>query len=252
MLENLLFLNRPRPRKCGAATIVAAVVGSAISAIAASAASKTNANNVASTNALNYKMWNEQREYDYQKWQEANAYNTPEQQKQRYLDAGINPTLAMSNIGSGTVESTAGGQTSPTFQAPQLDVNAASQLGAPLQQLMQSLLDNSNLSLNDEKAQQLSLQNIMDTATLMDRIKSVKSLSFRDQKSAELLDRSFNAQLRLYNANAQNAELETQIKQLNIEGTQYDVACKKFFQENIQPLEFESAKQALNRTVVIK
>lgn len=52
------------------------------------------------TNKTNIRLQKEAQEYDYQKWQEMNAYNAPSQQMQRLIAAGLNPNLV---YGTGNV-----------------------------------------------------------------------------------------------------------------------------------------------------
>lgn len=78
---------------------------------------ETNKTNIAmndKNNQTQIDLWNQQKEYDYEMWQKENEYNTPQAQVKRLQDAGINPALALSNIGSGNSTSSAGGQTPPT------------------------------------------------------------------------------------------------------------------------------------------
>lgn len=63
------------------------------------------------TNAMNYQIWQEQRDlaqwelkqqqaYDYDMWNRQNEYNSPEQQIARLREAGLNPYLAMQGSNS--------------------------------------------------------------------------------------------------------------------------------------------------------
>lgn len=64
-------------------------------------------------NSQNVKLAREQREHDLRMWSLNNKYNTPQAQKQRLRDAGLNPALSMMNgmMSAGNSQSTAGGQT---------------------------------------------------------------------------------------------------------------------------------------------
>lgn len=48
-------------------------------------------------------------DFQYQMWRENNAYNTPEQQMKRLLEAGLNPNLAYSSVSTGNSGSPASG-----------------------------------------------------------------------------------------------------------------------------------------------
>lgn len=56
-----------------------------------------------------------QREYDRRMWFEQAEYNSPNNQKQRLIDAGINPALALVNgsLDSGVMSNSSGGQSAP-------------------------------------------------------------------------------------------------------------------------------------------
>lgn len=65
-----------------------------------------NAQNVASANRMNYQIFKEQNEFNLEQWKRNNEYNTPLAQRMRYEQAGINPSLALSNITPGVAQAT--------------------------------------------------------------------------------------------------------------------------------------------------
>lgn len=79
----------------------------------------------AGANALSAKA---QRQYDYQMWLKQAEYNKPSNQVQRLRDAGLNPALALSNIGTGNMESSAGGQSPVDFSSSMNGLNQASSI----------------------------------------------------------------------------------------------------------------------------
>ena len=155
----------------------AGVAGSMISGSAQKDAAQTAANAnieaVQQTNAMNMQNYREQRDYDYRKWKELLSYNDPASQKQRYMNAGINPYLALSNIDSGNVSSYAGGQTAPTLQAPQVDVASyADSMSAPLRGLVQGFQNGANYLQTMQQVHSASLDNAKKVATMVDEVNS--------------------------------------------------------------------------------
>lgn len=94
---------------------------------------------------------NEMLQYQNQEWQErmldkTNAYNTPSAVKQRYLDAGINPYLAMVNGGTGGASGNIGSV--PTAHVDS-GANAIAQLGAQQSQMFSDMGKNLGSSLQN-------------------------------------------------------------------------------------------------------
>lgn len=91
-------------------------VGSAASGIMSDAAMRyaadQNLAGVRETNQMNLQIANSNNEAAKQLWREQSEYNTPKNQMQRYLDAGLNPNLMASSgqVGSGNAA------TPPTLQ----------------------------------------------------------------------------------------------------------------------------------------
>ena len=78
-----------------------------------------NAANTASANRMNYRIFQEQNQFNLEQWKRNNEYNTPLMQRMRYEQAGINPSLALSNITTGVAQaSTSAGANA--MQAPNL------------------------------------------------------------------------------------------------------------------------------------
>lgn len=121
----------------------------------------TNASNErmnAANNQLQMDLWHEQQEYDYKKWQENNAYNTPSAQVERLKAAGINPALALSNVSSGVSSSTAGGQSIPKTTAATFE-NPANEVNMKVQNLALIGKQLSDISKQYEETRSLQMQN---------------------------------------------------------------------------------------------
>lgn len=87
----------------GAAALLggAGVISGALNAIGVSDANDNNLAASRETNAMNYKIWNEQKAYQTGERLETQQYNTPLAQRQRFQQAGINPYLALGQMDSG-------------------------------------------------------------------------------------------------------------------------------------------------------
>lgn len=94
----------------------AIIVGSAIAAVGAVGASGINAASTSSTNKKQEELFREQMAYQTSEREATQEYNTPENQRQRYEQAGINPYLALGQMDAGNTTA----QTAPS--APQLQV----------------------------------------------------------------------------------------------------------------------------------
>lgn len=103
-LENPTFAPRPAPILGTVISALGNVLTGGIGAVSQASANSANERIADKTNAQNYKMFQEQLNYNTDMWERQNAYNTPSAQMQRYKDAGINPYLAMQNGNNGNAE----------------------------------------------------------------------------------------------------------------------------------------------------
>lgn len=111
------------------------------------------------TNNTNLKIAREANAYNYRMWQENNQYNLPTNVMRRYADAGLNPNLIYSQGAQGAISSApASNMVTPEFQSP---LSALAQMGslvdfaAGLANLSKSLAEIKNIKsltdLNDAK-----------------------------------------------------------------------------------------------------
>lgn len=86
---------------------------------------QTNRDIAREANEWNYRMFNEQNAWNLEQWNRENEYNSPQQQMQRYLQAGINPLWAMSDAPPSEAHQLVSANASPaetaTMQAPHYD-----------------------------------------------------------------------------------------------------------------------------------
>lgn len=142
------------------------------------------------TNKMNYKiaqmnnqynslMFDKQIQYNTEMWNKQNEYNTPLAQRQRYEAAGINPYNALGNIQSGQAQSAGGvnppsaqGSTMQSFTPDFSGVSNAAQnyINNKLAEQMQ----NSTIELNDQKIEQMKIQNEYLAADFSARIENMK------------------------------------------------------------------------------
>ena len=88
------------------------------SALASIGSAVSNYFSTRSTNATNMAIARENREWDAAQIEKQNQYNSPANQMQRFLDAGLNPNLIYSQ-GSAGLQSTAAKSQMPSLQVPQ-------------------------------------------------------------------------------------------------------------------------------------
>lgn len=101
--------------------------GSGLGALGGGLSNKAYIAGIRETNAANYKMMQEQNQFNLNMWSKNNAYNSPSAQRARLLQAGINGTTAITGGESGQpVQSVAG---SP-MQAPSQMQNPLSSFSA--------------------------------------------------------------------------------------------------------------------------
>lgn len=173
----------------------------------------TNASNErmnAANNQLQMDLWHEQQEYDYKKWQENNAYNTPSAQVERLKAAGINPALALSSISTGESRSTAGGQNIPSTTAATYE-NPANEVNMKVQNLALIGKQLSDISKQYQEARAIDMQNnwqnveksaavasILKDNKLKDEAIENASLAnrlFRDTYSSKVMEQEENANI---------------------------------------------------------
>lgn len=132
------------------APLVAAAVPAIISAVGAVAGSVMNKKSVDSNNALQQKLV-----------QDANAYNTPANQMQRFQDAGLNPYMILGQVNAGNQTSVA--STNPT------DYSSGIQgVGNAANTLIQAASAGSQIDVNNANVQKTKSEtelNLIDAKT---------------------------------------------------------------------------------------
>lgn len=168
----------PLPPPVGAAVItgVGSLLGGMFGSNAQSAANKTNLKIARETNALHYKMFEEQNQYNKDMWDLNNAYNDPSAQASRLTSAGFNPYLA-NEVTSGSSSSAPSSVSPPTLATPQIQPNMS----------MSSALYNAGQALGNIPLQKAQIDNLDSNsfASLLKAYSDVKSAS-KDWKTKDL------------------------------------------------------------------
>lgn len=200
-------------------------------------------------------LWNQQKEYDYQMWQENNAYNDPSAQVQRLKNAGINPALAMSQISTGTSQSSAGGQSLPTTTASHNE-NPANEVVAKTQNIALIGKQLSDISKQYQETQALDMQNAwQNTKNALEVGERTRNLRLQDEAiySARRLNQ-FNDQV--FSARQMQEEEKANVlfqqrlgQSVNNAMSQIELDIKDYYKNNIQPQELNRIKAEVKDTL---
>ena len=104
----------------------------------------------AMTNNANKNIMASQQAWSERMWQRNNDYNTPSNQMQRLIDAGISPAFAAQTVSGGNSSSPAQGVSSPQMQNPFQNIGTS--ITEPLQQAAQAGVLSSQEELNNARA----------------------------------------------------------------------------------------------------
>ena len=104
------------------------------------------------------------REWNEKMIAEQNAYNTPSAQKQRLLDAGINPWLSDSSVTSQPAASSAPPQTA--HSAPAALPMQAPRIGSDLASVIQLALNDKAVNANSANQQAQGIQSLVESAVM--------------------------------------------------------------------------------------
>lgn len=122
-----------------------------------------NAANTASANRMNYRIFQEQNQFNLEQWKRNNEYNSPKNQRLRYEEAGINPSLALSNITPGVAQATTSASAN-SMQAPQFNNSVEPAVNA-YNSSMQSYIANKQADVAIKTAEADIANKNADTAT---------------------------------------------------------------------------------------
>lgn len=169
-------LQRPQLHQYEAAAAISgggSLIGGLFSAAGSRYAARKQLQAVRETNQMNYKIAQENNAFNERMWNQQNAYNTPEAQRSRFEQAGLNPYLMLDGGDSGVATSAPTADTSGTQVAPDIGStiaqgyqtlgnsfsSAASQIA---QMTFQNEMQQANVSKVNAEAQNANLQNQYD------------------------------------------------------------------------------------------
>lgn len=164
----------------GSAAGLGSIASSLLGGIFGSSANRQNVALQRETNEQNYKIFKENQAWQEDMWNKQNEYNLPENQVQRLLAAGINPSSVFGN-GSATPAGAVGGVSSPTMHAPgvnpyQPQIDTGSAVNAYQQSQM---ITAQRKKLNAETAH-TELVTEFERKSMVDRLSSLQHLAKRD------------------------------------------------------------------------
>lgn len=230
---------------------IGSLAGGIFGSSAAHSAAKSQLQAVRETNKANLDLAKYQNEWNVAQWNRQNVYNTPAAQRQRYEDAGINPYFALGNIQSGNAE----GLMSANMANQQPVV---SDLQGQSGQILGSSIANAAQSgeqtyfasqIQAEQAKQLQIKNTFDLQSLKDRVKSLHYDSEAKRMANYVYNNSMSSLINIQKNEERMSYTREAIMCLQQVGTEYDLATKKFTNDNILPAQASLAKMSLNQMI---
>lgn len=225
------------------------VLGGSIAKSGSDAAARASLQATRETNAANLKLAQYQNDWNLAQWNRQNAYNTPQAQRLRYEEAGINPYFALGNINSGQAESLLSADMAKQqsgAEAFNMKAQGAQQFGASVANASSQFF---NTQYQQEQTKALQIQN---TENLLSMNKRVQGLEY-DNQAKKMANELYNANMQSLMNITKNQERESyaRVAQANLQtvGSQYDIASKAFTNKFILPVQRDIAQLTLNKMV---
>lgn len=225
------------------------VFGGSVAKSGSDAAARASLQATRETNAANLKLAQYQNDWNLAQWNRQNAYNTPQAQRLRYEEAGINPYFALGNINSGQAESLLSADMSKQqsgAEAFNMKAQGAQQFGASIANASSQFF---NTRYQQEQTKALQIQN---TENLLSMNKRVQGLEF-DNQAKKMANELYNANMQSLMNITKNQERESYARvalaNLQTVGSQYDIASKAFTTKFILPAQRDIAQLTLNKMV---
>lgn len=124
-----------------------------------SSTNKTNLRIARENNAFNERMFDRQIAYNWEMFNAENEYNSPQAQVQRYIDAGINPALAMEGQSAATAQGGSASQAASAGNPTMVPYDPSASLGRVSDVLYAHAMREKELSLLDENIEKQDLEN---------------------------------------------------------------------------------------------
>lgn len=173
-------------------SVAGGLIGGIFGNKAQRSANRTNLQIARETNAQNYQIFKEQQEYNEHMYNQWLDYNSPINQRARYEQAGINPYMAMSNIGSGSPQSALQSPQAPQMQGAQVQpVDALSNnMSSAIQQAAQVYATVSTAQAQNEKTKAETAA-IVAQQPWISRLNSAKEDNLRSYAENQSFDYTF-------------------------------------------------------------
>lgn len=247
MSSSGLDLNLNNILSAGISSAIGGLPGALMGGLGTIFSSNAAKDSAAATNAMNYRIWQEQRQhnehmYNRQRedvldfWNRENAYNDPSAVRERWENAGFNPYLMMQGSGVGT----AGSLNNPSMQGstpPQMQQPSPLAFESPLTAFANAMRENA--LANSQIALQSSQGKNIDADTEGKKIEN----SYRPHILFENWEQlhNFNSLTRL----TQDIEYET--RKANLHAIQVSNALQNIdYQTQMEALKFMPAQTAVN------
>lgn len=200
------------------------IIGGIFDSVNTNKVNNTNWDIAKMNNEMQYKMFQEQLGYNTKERLETQEYNSPENQRRLYEQAGINPYAMLGNMKPETVAQSA--PAAPSMQSPEIHRNDA--MGNMFRNLGKDVgvaLENEQLGLDNEiKRIELSFKTQEKILSIQDRIAEIESKKVHTavdreqvrtlQKNLEILEENLDVLRSTKPEVKKQAQLDTKAKEL--------------------------------------
>lgn len=246
--QRVQYKNGPSPFPWdAAASFAGSLIGGFASASATKDTNRTNLQIAREQNQFNFEQWLRERDYNEAMWNKQNQYNSPAAQKQRYIEAGINPYFAMSNIQSGQAQSLVAPQGKPaegaTMQAPDYSfignaIPQAVQVAQGVAQLKGQQIGNNIAGIDLEYHRQKVIHGLANLAESTRKMREETVGKRLSNKYQEMVNDFYD---RTQQTMEHRMKLENQNLELQMKATNFDMAYK-YADMNLKYAQFKQEK----------
>lgn len=223
------------------------IAGSLFGSNSAKAAAKAQLQAVRETNEANARLAQKQNDWNLEQWNRENAYNTPEAQRARYEQAGINPYFALGNIQSGNADSLMSADLAN--QQPvtsELQGQSGQILGQGIANAAQTGVSTFfNSQIQQEQAKALQIDNTFNLQSLKDRVNSLHYDSEAKRMANYVYNGSMQSLLNIQKNQERMSYTQEATMRLQQVGTSYDLAAKIFTNKHILPAQADLARMSI-------
>ena len=133
-------------------------------------------------------MWNRSNKWNLDRWNEQNLYNSPEQQMERYKEAGLNPNLiyGTGTTSAGNTSLPASSQTAK-YQAPRQDYNyKAGRIGSAIATYQDTRMKSAQIDQVKEQTNGQMLDNQLRQGSIAHQLAILKAQARSSGDTAEI------------------------------------------------------------------